>query len=334
MPKFSRTGVVGAVAAAACAVALAAPGTAAAAGHHRSAARPFTAHGLVVSHTATSITMLATDVRSGRSAKHNTPVTVGLPSRRSKSGKVLARRLAHLAPGDRISVAGRKQGDTFTAKNFVGHAAPFHVYLGTVTGVDGTLVTVDKATAPSDDQNEPENGSFTVDASAATVLVDGAAGSLAIGQSVAILGSSVKDVVYASSVFAYSVAPAVLTGEVAAVDGTVVTVSDEEQDGEDGPDGTDTSDGEGDGDGDQGSEDGDTPPAPPAGTTTDLAGAMLIVDGVSNSTPDAVTVGSRLMALGTDNGDGTFTSTIVFAFTHACSSRHHGDGGQDSGEDG
>src|SRR3954469_4537822 len=117
MPKFSRTGVVGAVAAAACTVALAAPGTAAAAGHHRSAARPFTAHGLVVSHTATSITMLATDVRSGRSAKHNTPVTVGLPSRRSKSGKVLARRLAHLARAQRIRIGPSTQRDNFTRHN-------------------------------------------------------------------------------------------------------------------------------------------------------------------------------------------------------------------------
>lgn len=324
MPHLSRTGVVSAVAAGACALALAAPGPALAAGHHRPAARPFTAHGLVVSHTSSSITMLATDIRSGKSAKHNTPVTVSLPSRRSKSGKVLARRLSHLAAGDRISVTGRKQGDNFTAKNFVGQAAPFHVYLGTVTAMNGTLVTVDKGTAPSDDQNESENGSFTVDTSAATVLVDGAAGALAVGQSVAILGSSVKDVVYASSVFAFSVAPAVLKGEVTAVNGTVVTVSTDGQDGQDGQDN----------EGDQGGEDGGPPPAPPAGTTTDLAAATLIVDGVSNSTPDAVTVGSRLMALGTDNGDGTFTSTMVFAFTHACSSRHHGDGGQDSGEDG
>ncbi len=324
MPPLSRTGVVSAVAAGACALALATPGAALAAGHHRHAARPFSAHGLVVSHTSSSITMLATDVRSGRSARHNTPVTVSLPSRRTKSGKVLSRRLAHMAAGDRISVTGTKRGGTLTVKNFVGRAAPFHVYLGTVTGINGTLVTVDKANAPSDDQNESENGSFTVDTTDATVLVDGATGSLAVGQTVALLGSSVKDVVYASSVFAYSAAPAVLTGEVSAVNGTVVTLSTDGTDGE----------GEGDQGGDQGGEDGGQPPAPPAGPTTDLAAATLIVDGVSNSTPDAVTVGSRLMALGTDNGDGTFTSTIVFAFTHACSSRHHGDGGQDSGEDG
>lgn len=321
MPRISRTGAVSAVAAGACALALATPGAALAAGHHRPAARPFTAHGLVVSHTASSITMLATDVRSGKSAQHNTPVTVSLPSRRTKSGKVLTRRLAHMAAGDRISVTGTKTGDTLTAKNFVGQAAPFHVYLGAVTGINGTLVTVAKAAAPSDDQNESDNGSFTVDTTNATVLVDGAAGSLAVGQTVAVLGSSVQDVVYASSVFAYSAAPAVLTGEVSAVNGTVVTVSQDGQDGE----------GDQSGEGDQG---GSTPPAPPAGTTTDLAAATLIVDGVSNSTPDAVTVGSRLMALGTDNGDGTFTSTIVFAFTHACNSRHHGDGGQDSGQDG
>jgi hypothetical protein len=321
MPQISRAGVVSAVAAGACALALASPGAALAAGHHRPAARPFTAHGLVISHTSSSVTMLATDVRSGRSTTRNTPVTVSLPSRRSKSGKVLSRRLAHLSAGDRISVTGTKSGDALTAKNFVGQAAPFHVYLGTVTAVNGALVTVDKSTAPSDDQNESDNGSFTVDTTNATVLVDGAAGSLAVGQSVAILGSSVMDVVSATSVFAFSVAPAVLTGEVSAVNGTVVTVSKDGQDGE------------GDG-GSQSGEDGGTPPTPPVGTTTDLAAATLIVDGASNATPDTVTVGSRLIALGTDNGDGTFTSTMVFAFTHACSSRHHGDGGQDSGQDG
>ena len=188
MPFLTGTGVAGAVVASACALALAAPGaadasphhathhkpTAHSSGHRKPAARPFTALGLVMSQTSSSITLLASDVRSGKSAQHDTAVTVALPSRRSKSGKVLARRLAGLTAGDRISINGTKSGDVLTAKNFVGHAAPFHVYLGTVTAVDGPIVTVAKASAPSDDPDESARGSFTVDISAATVTVVGA----------------------------------------------------------------------------------------------------------------------------------------------------------------
>jgi hypothetical protein len=306
--------------------ALPATAQAAPAGRHKPIARPFSAHGLVIGHTSSHLTLLATAVRTAKSTARNTTVTVGLPSRRTGAGKALAKRLARLHDGDRLSVNGITAAGTYTAKNFTATAAPYHAYLGTVTAVRGTTVQVAKAGEPSDDANEPSRGAFTVDVSAAAVTVDGTPGTLAIGQTVAILGSSVHDVVAATAVFAFTAAPGVVTGRITATAGAVVTLGDAE--------GDDHGDGQGDDHGDDQSDDPGGDDAGPAssGIAVDLSAATLIVDGTSGATPATLASGSRLLALGTDNGDGTFTATLAFGFTHACSSRHHGDGGQDSGD--
>jgi hypothetical protein len=332
MPFLSRTPRVALAVAGAVALLAALPASADAARKttHKPAARPFTAHGLVLSHTRSSMKVLATDLRSGRRTTRNRTVTVTLPSRRTSSGKALAKRLASVRPGDRVSVTGKTTGTgrraSFTVKNLVGRPAAFHVYLGTITAVNGTLLTVDKAPRPSDDEAESEKGSLTVDVSAATVSVDGGPGDVSVGQTVAVLGSSVEDVVAATSVFGFTTAPAVAAGRVSDLTGSVATVGTRHG-GEDGDNtGAEVNGGTGE-------DDGDDVDQPAVGTAVDLSAATLIVDGSSGATPDLVQVGARLVALGTDNGDGTFAASIAFAFTHSCTSRHHGDGGQDSDDD-
>jgi hypothetical protein len=306
MPLASRLRA-GVAASAALGLLLAAPAPADAATHHQTA-RTFVAHGMVVSRSASTVTVLATDLRTGRTVLHNRRVVVTLPSRRTTSGKALARSMRSLTRGDRVTVSGSVAGTgrraAFHASGLSHQVAPFHVYLGTVTALNGTLVTVHKGAEPSDDANEDNHGSFTVDVSTATVSVDAAAGSLAIGHHVAVLGSSVNDIVVATSVFAFTTSPDVVSGDVSSVTGTVVTVaSQDEQDSHDGAQG--------------------------APTVVDLAGAALIIDGTSNSTPDQITVGARISMLGMTDSAGTFVPSVAFAFGHKCDSHHHGDGGAD-----
>jgi uncharacterized membrane protein YgcG len=264
---------------------------------HHPATRTFVAHGVVVRHTGATMTVLATDVRSGRSVVRNRTLTVSLPSRASTAGRLVARKMRGLANGDRVTVTGVVTGQGRSTRFQVGDmghlASAFHSYIGVISAVSGSLLTVHKGTVPSDDANENDNGSFTVDDSTANVLVDLAAGTPAVGQSVLVLGSSVNDVVVATSVFAFSTPPDVLRGRVSAVNGTTVTVGGEED----------------------------------AQTQVDLSSTTLIVDGVSNSTPAQVTVGAKLVALGWTNDAGVFVPVLAVAFSHTCDSHHHGDGG-------
>lgn len=283
------------------------PATPATAARPKPVARPFVAHGLVLGHTTGTVTVLAASVQSGRTKAGNKTITVSLPSRRTAAGKALAKKLARTRSGDRIAVNGTERAGAYSAKNLASTPAPYHAYLGTVSAVEGSLLRVAKAATPSDDADEPDTGTFTVDVSGATVTVDGAPGELAVGETAAVLGSSVHDVVVATAVFAYTVAPDAISGEVTGVTDSVATLSTEDGDTPD-------------------AEEGDAPAAP----AVDLTGAALVVDGVSDAPADAITAGARLLALGTDHGDGTFAATVAFAFTRDLSSRDHGDGGQGS----
>lgn len=303
---LARTARIAVAASTSLALALTAPVAAEAARRpaHPSA-RTFVAHGIVVRHSGAAMTVLATDVRSGRSVVRNRTITVAVPSRRSTVGRWVARKMRGLVNGDRVTVTGvvtgSGRGTRFHAADMGHQASAFHAYVGVVSAVNGTTVTVHKGTAPSDDANESNDGSFTVDVSTASVLVDFAAGPLAVGQSVLVLGSSVNDVVVATSVFAFSTTPDVVRGRVSAVTGSVVTVGDEEE----------------------------------TQTQVDLSTAAIIVDGTSNSTPDKVTVGAKLLALGWTDDSGVFIPVLAVAFSHTCNSHHHGDGGHaEDGPDG
>lgn len=173
---------------------------------------------------------------------------------------------------------------TFTATQVVQHTEPAHVFLGTVTAVNANLVTVTKAATASDDQGENSDGSnqFTVDVTNAAVTVDGAAGSLTVGQSVAVLGEGVHDLVLAAAVYAFTAVPTVLAGDVSAVNGTLVTIGDS----------------------------GD-------GATVDLAGVPLSVNGNPDSTTAALGPDTNIVVLGSTDTAGTLTPTLAFAFNSA-----------------
>ena len=252
--------------------------------HAKHGARPavhrtFAAHGLIVSHTATTATVLTGSLRDGRSLRRNATITVRLATAPRASA-------AHpLADGNEINLsgvaAGNGRGERFTATSAVEQAAPSHVFLGTVTAMTGTLMTVTKAAGHCSDAGNGDSGhAFTVDVSTAAVTVDGVAGGvLAAGQTVAVLGEGDRDTVLAASVSAFSTAPAVVVGEVSSVDGTVVGLGD----GED-------------------------------ANAVDLATATLILNGNPGATVDQVTPGARMMVLGSVDGSGAFTATMAFAF--------------------
>src|SRR3954468_21937270 len=135
MPLPLRTGRVLVAAAGAAALVLALPSAAYASHHPKPKHKTFAAHGLVLRHTGSSLTVLASSARTGKHSRHNTAVTVALPSRHTAAGRALAKRLAKTHAGDRISVVGTATNGKVTAKKFAGKPAPFHVYLGRITAL-------------------------------------------------------------------------------------------------------------------------------------------------------------------------------------------------------
>jgi len=253
-------------------------------------AHHFTAEGLVVSSTGSSIVVLARDVSSRGRVDHNKLITVAVAPRHQRHPHVRGASTAGpsagtLIVGNLVDLSGTATGSgttaTFTATQVVQHAEPAHVFLGTVTAVNANLVTVTKAATASDDQGENSDGSnqFTVDVTNAAVTVDGAAGSLTVGQSVAVLGEGVHDLVLAAAVYAFTAVPTVLAGHVAAVNGTLVTIGDS----------------------------GD-------GATVDLAGVPLSVNGNPDSTTAALGPDTNIVVLGSTDTAGTLTPTLAFAF--------------------
>jgi hypothetical protein len=280
----------------ACAGALlaATPATAMAATHRAkpAPARHFAGTGLIVAHTANTATVLVHRLTDGRTQVTNKTITVFLAPAVGHGRRAVTQRRGHAVPpalinGNRLVLAGTAtgavgSGETFTATTAVQQAAPAHVFLGTVAAVNGSLVTVAKAATSRDDDgtDSPDAGSFTVDTGSASVTVDGSAGSLVIGQFVAVLGECDNDTVLASSVTALTIAPDVVAGEISEVTGTVVTLGDD-----------------------------DSP------VTMDLAGVPLVLNG-NSATADALTSGARLMALGSTDPAGRFTPSLAFGFDH------------------
>ena len=250
---------------------------------------------------ASTITVLAHDLRAGTSVVHNRRMTVSLPPLGSKAGKALAGKTKSMAIGDQVTLTGGVTGSgrttRFDASGVLDRATPFHVYLGTVSAINASIVSVTKGAKPSDDDHERDTGPLTVDIADAAVSIDAGATALAPGQTVAVLGSSINDIVVATAVFGVTTAPTVVAGRASDVTGNIVTI-----------------DGEAD-----------------SSTPVDLTEATVIVDGNTNSTPSQITSGSHIITLGTTDPGGTYLPTIAFAFTHTCDSHHHGDGGREQG---
>jgi len=253
------------------------------------AAVSFTADGLVVAHTASTVTVLAHDLRIGKTLRHNQLITANAAPGHGHAAMVATSGVTTAADaviGDRMTIRGSVTGSgaaaTFTATAQEQHSTPAHAYLGTVESVNGTLITVSKGHQASDNAEEDNNGqdTFTIDVSAAAVLIDGAPGTLTPGQTVVVLGEGDHDTILAAAVYAYTTAPTVIAGDVTAVTGSTLTIGDQ-----------------------------DNP------TTVDLTGAALVIDGQPNTTPDALTAADTALIVGTTDPTGTFTPTTAFVFT-------------------
>ncbi|BEP14222.1 hypothetical protein acdb102_25330 [Acidothermaceae bacterium B102] len=262
------------------------PATAFAADHHGSGPHARSSHfalnGLVVSQQGTTAVVLARTFADRTGVQHNVnvSVTVGAKQGHSRSHHATA-----LVVGDQVQMTGTETGsgdnEDLTANHVSQHELRAHVFVGAITAINGSVITVAKAANPSDDQgacDHPGRG-FGVDVSQASVLVDGAAGALAVGQSVAVLGTGYHDAIVASAVYAFTTAPAVVAGEIKAITGTQVTV-----------------DGRRD-----------------SSTVIDLATTPLIVNGNVGGDVSMLSEGTKLLTLGTSS-NGVFTPTLAFAF--------------------
>jgi len=257
----------------------------------------FAAQGLVVSTTGSSMVVLAATVTTRGGVTRHTPITVTLPATRRPGGHDAAAAGigVGLIVGDQVDLSGTKTGSgdtaTFTATQVAARPRPAQLFLGTVTAISGTLLTLTSTasssggaadSAKSQGDSGDGSGTLTVDTATAAVTVDGAPGTVTIGQTVAVLGEGVQDSVLAASVTAFSTAPAVISGTVSDITATTVTVGD-----------------------------GDT------ATSVDLAGVPLVVNGNSGGTVTDLGVDTTLVVLGITDTAGVFTPTTAFGFTSA-----------------
>lgn len=270
------------------------PTTALAADHHGKA-KPakvahFAAHGTVVSASGSTAVVLARTVLVQHQAvRHDVSITVTLDPHALGHGRGHhAAPTAGLVAGNQVELQGTESGsgdsEVFTVRHAEQHAQVAHVFLGTVTAVNGTAITVAKGEQSCDDPGEDHNGrrGMTVDVSKATVTVDGAAGTLAVGQFVAVLGEGDHDAVLAAQVYAFTNAPTAMRGEIASVTGTQVMLGDDED-----------------------------------ATTVDLAGIPLVMNGNPGGDVTTLTAGERAVILGSTDAQDTFTPALAFVFNHA-----------------
>lgn len=250
----------------------------------------FAAQGLVVSASGSAVVVLAHTVTDRGGIRHNTLITVAVGAKHPHAPRAAVAGPASpaLVVGDRVDLSGVETGSgvsaTFTATQVVQHPQPAQLFLGTVTAVSATLITVTTAVTGSDGGGDTGDGSatFTADVTNAAVTVDGAPGTLTVGQSVAILGEGTHDTVLAATVAAFTTAPAVLAGDISDVTGTVVTIGD-----------------------------GDNP------ASVDLTGVPLVVNGNPGAAVTDLGVDARIIVLGSTDTTGAFTATLAFGFNNA-----------------
>ncbi len=358
MHRFPRRSVV---TAAAVAAALAMSTPAMAAGSSKPKPVKFTAQGLVVASTSNTLRVLTRRLRVGAaSLPANTVVTVKRPSGKAKKSN------ASLV-GYTVTISGSaaKSGKTLTlaASTEVAQPQPAQVFLGVVTAVTTTGLTLDEASAAGGDDFGDDQNTLNVDTSAASVSVDGAAATVDVDEFVIVLGERDANNVVAATVDAYTSPPDVEAGQISAVAGSTITLGDQwvgaqgnDRRGEDGRRTGDSSRGNSerhsritngadttvagdappnetqpvdDTDPTDGGQPADsTPPDDDQPTTLDLTNVPVVLNGGSTVDPSTLTAGERIVVLGETNADtGVFTAQIAFAFNeqdrHPATRRHH-----------
>lgn len=293
----------------------------------RSAVQRISVQGVIVGRSGRTVQVFARTLSVGRARSTHRLVTLTLPARR-RSGAVGAASVPagatsaasrstgagaaggpSLRIGDLISVRGTGRGagssiQLGTLQQEVETPAPARLWVGVIAGVDpatGTLTMawqeqVDggqgnggqgnggQGTARRAGDGGPDGSGLVVNAAAAAVQLDGAKAdptALAAGQTAVVLGENDHDTVLAASVYAYSQPPSFLSGDVTDVSGTVVTL---DADGEPSID------------------------LAPGGTPV-----PLLLNGNPGATADQLSVGDKLLVIGTDTGNG-FTPALAFGF--------------------
>jgi hypothetical protein len=340
VPALGIAGVGAAVALAAAIPATAAGAHPAGAAHHareKHHSRHLLVKGLVVGHHHRSVTVFAKTARVGAKTRHNERVEVHFAH--SAHGRT------RIPIGDHVSIlaTGTASKHVFTIRHNRHETvtpSPATLFFGSVTAVNGTLLTVsendrddgdhhdgndndndgehhggdnDRVSpadhspgGPGDNDNEGPGHTITVDDSAATITVDGASGTIAVGDTVAVLGEASHDTVVASTIYAFTTDPSFMRGKVQQVSGDTVTLRD----------------------------DGNT-------FTVSLSGVPLAVNGDVGAAPSQLMVGDKLLLVGPlDSSTDQVTPEVAFGFNHhddhPCgdNDEHHGHHGHDGGLDG
>ena len=154
---------------------------------------------------------------------------------------------------------------------------------GTIVSVAGTTIDISPTTTGTGGDNSQGDG-IAVDASQATVLLDGVSSSvtsLATGETVAVIGEKNDGTMVATTVLAYDNAPAVALGHISAISGSVLTLT---------------------GRGDSG-----------AVTSVDSTSASIYLNGVGGSAVSQLQAGDRVIALGTA-GSNPLAASAILAF--------------------
>jgi hypothetical protein len=314
----------------------------------------FSARGLVVSSTPTTLKVITREMKVGASAvPANTVVTVKRPAGKGKAKTTNLAGYAVTVTGNAVRLG---KTTTLTASQETVAPRPAEVFLGEVTDVSGTQLTLEASSAAGGDDFGAEDGTLTVDISAATSTVDGASGTPAEGEFAVVLGEREDDTIAAASVDAWTDVPDVVAGGITDVSGSVVTLDDswpgcspgapgDGSPGDDSPgdgnlrvrshaadDPSDDQPGDDQPGDDQPGDDqpGDDQPGDDGPVTVDLApggtAVPVVLDGGETVDPGSLTSGNRLVVLGTTGDDGTFTAAVAFAFdedNNRPANRHH-----------
>ena len=270
-------------------------------------AKRFTAQGLVVSATASTLKVITRQLKVGTaSLPANTVVTVARPAGRHRTSN-----LAGYAVTLSGSATAAGKGYRLAAAKESVQAKPAEVFLGVVTDSTATSLHLAATSTARGDHLGDDDSTLTVDISAAVSTVDGATAAPADGEFAVVLGERDGDTVVAATVDGYTTTPDVVAGRISEVDGTTVTL-----DGDGGASGRVQRHGHGDRDpaDDQGPGDGG---GKPAVTTVDLApggtAVPVVLNGSATTDPATLSAGENIVILG-DSSGGDFTPTIAYAF--------------------
>lgn len=275
--------------------------------HHASQHRhTFTLEGLVTAADGTHLRVLVGHGRLGRQqlARHSVQLDL-----RAHGHRVFP------DVGDGIhaqGTAGSAAGE-FDASQFEAQASgDSGALVGVLDAVDGTTLLVNVSaqidaqgdqgdgqgdqgdTLATDGQDGADGGDIAIDASQATVSLDGqpaTVAQLAAGDTVAILGQTDGDSALATQVLGFSAPQATAEGTITQLNGTVLTLAS----------------GDGDSGGDGGGGDSEST------ATVDVSGSQIFLDGQSGAPVSQLATGDDVLAVGTAGTD-PLAATVTFAF--------------------